>query len=46
MYVVKTKLLINCTVTAPLICTFVFAYTKSRFSHDKAQFIIQIFRPF
>ena len=24
-------------VTAKLICVFVFAYAKSRFSHDKAQ---------
>ena len=27
--------------TAPLICAFVFANAKSRFSHDAAQFILQ-----
>ena len=36
MYVVKTKALIGCAVTAQLICAFVFAYEKSRFSHDVA----------
>ena len=36
MYVVKTKALISCAFTAQLICVFVFAYAKSRFSHDKA----------
>ena len=30
----KAKALICCTVTAQLICIFVFAYAKSRFSHD------------
>ena len=29
-------------VTAKLICVFVFANTKSRFSHDEAHFIIDI----
>ena len=33
----KTKALISCAVTAQLICAFVFAYAKSRFSHDVAQ---------
>ena len=33
----KTKALISCAVTAQLICVFVFAYAKSRFSHDTAQ---------
>ena len=33
---VKTKALISCAVTAQLICAFVFAYAKSRFSHDAA----------
>ena len=33
----KTKALISFTVTAKLICVFVFAYAKSRFSHDEAQ---------
>ena len=45
-YVAKKKALISCrvtaklicavTVTAQLICAFVFAYAKSRFSHDAA----------
>ena len=34
IYVAKTKALINCAVTAQLICVFVFAFAKSRFSHD------------
>ena len=29
LYVAKTKALISCTVTAQLICGFVFAYAKS-----------------
>ena len=29
--------MISFTVTAKLICVFVFAYAKSRFSHDEAQ---------
>ena len=29
-------MLISCTVTVQLICTFVFAYAKIRFSHDEA----------
>ena len=33
----KTKSLISFAVTAKLICVFVFAYAKSRFSHDAAQ---------
>ena len=32
----KTKALISFAVTAKLICVFVFAYAKSRFSHDEA----------
>ena len=36
MYVAKTKALISFAVTAKLICVFVFAYAKSRFSHDTA----------
>ena len=32
----KTKALISFAVTAKLICVFVFAYAKSRFSHDVA----------
>ena len=35
-YVAKTKALISFAVTAKLICVFVFAYAKSRFSHDAA----------
>ena len=40
--VAKTKALISFagyTVTAKLICVFVFAYTKSRFSHKETQII-------
>ena len=29
---------ISCMVSAQLICAFVFAYAKSMFSHDVAQF--------
>ena len=35
--VAKTKALISFAVTAKLICVFVFAYAKSRFSNDEAQ---------
>ena len=35
----KTKALISFAVTAKLICVLVFAYAKSRFSHDEAHFI-------
>ena len=31
------KALISCAVTAQLICGFLFAYAKSRFSHNEAQ---------
>ena len=34
--VAKTKALTSFAVTAKLICVFVFAYAKSRFSHDAA----------
>ena len=34
--VAKTKSLISFAVTVKLICVFVFAYAKSRFSHDEA----------
>ena len=34
--VAKTKALISFAATAKLICVFVFAYAKSRFSHDEA----------
>ena len=33
--VAKRKVLISCGVTAQLICAFVYANTKSMFSHDK-----------
>ena len=39
--VAKTKALISCTVTAQLICTFVFAYAKNRFSNDMIYFVFQ-----
>ena len=35
--VAKTKALISFAVTAKLICVFVFAYAKSRFSHNAAK---------
>ena len=38
-YVAKTKALISSAVTALLICGFVFAYAKSRFSHDVAHIL-------
>ena len=37
--VAKIKALISCVVTAQLFCGFVFAYAKSRFSHDVAHLI-------
>ena len=37
IYVVKTKALISCAVTAQLICAFVFSYAEITFSHDAAQ---------
>ena len=37
IHVAKTKVLISFAVTAKLICTFVFAYANSWFSHAKAQ---------
>ena len=39
MRIAKTKALISCPVTAQLICVFVFAYVKSRFSHNEAHII-------
>ena len=41
-YVAKTKALISFAVTAKLICVFVFAYAKSRFSHNEAHFISMV----
>ena len=37
--VAKTKALISFAATAKLICVFVFAYAKSRFSHDEAHMV-------
>ena len=34
----KMKALISCAVTVQLICTIVFAYAKSSFSHDAAPY--------
>ena len=31
--------LISCAVTAQLVCVFVFAYAKSRFSYNEAQIV-------
>ena len=39
--VAKTKALISFTVTAKLICVFVFAYAKSPFSHDEAHMMVR-----
>ena len=40
-YVAKTKVLIDqAAVTAQLICAFVFAYAKNRFSHDVAHIVM------
>ena len=41
IFVAKTKSLIRCAVTAQQICAFVFAYAKSRFSHNAAHFIVE-----
>ena len=38
----KTKALISFEVTAKLTCVFVFAYAKSRFSHDAAHLYTNI----
>ena len=42
--VAKTKALISFVVTAKLICIFVFAYAKSRFSHDAAHIVQNLIR--
>ena len=34
------KALISCTLSTQLICTFVFEFAKSRFSHDWAHMIV------
>ena len=41
-YVAKTKALISFAVTAKLICVFVFAYAKKRFSHDAAHLVLEL----
>ena len=46
VHVVKTKVLISCAFTAQLICLFVFAYAKSRYSHDVAHIFFQIHKLF
>ena len=39
----KIKALISCAVTVQLICAFVFAYARIRFSHDSAQsFVVSL----
>ena len=40
----KQKALISCVVTEQLICVFVFAYAKIRFSHDANHNILSYFR--
>ena len=39
--VAKTKELISFAVTAKLICVFVFAYAKNRFSHVAAHIVMR-----
>ena len=41
MRVAETKALISFGVTAKLICVFVFAYPKSRFSHNEAHIKVE-----
>ena len=38
--VAKTKALISFAVTEKLISVFVFAYAKSRFSHEEAHYVV------
>ena len=45
MQIAKAKMLISFTVTAELICVFVFAYAKCRFSHDAAHIICVLILP-
>ena len=40
--IAKTKALISFVVTAKLICVFVFAYAKIRFSHDAAHIMAEL----
>ena len=46
VYVAKTKALISFAVTAKMIRVFVFAYAKSRFSHNAAHILTEFFDPF
>ena len=41
IHVAKTKTLISFAATVKLICAFVFAYAKIRFSHDAAHLILE-----
>ena len=40
MRIAKPKAMISFAVTAMLICVFVFAYAKRRFSYNEAQFVV------
>ena len=40
--VANTKALISFVVTAKLICVYVFAYAKCRFSHDEAHYMCML----
>ena len=42
IYEAKTKALISCAVAAQLICVFVLAYAKRRFSYDAVQLIMKL----
>ena len=39
IFVAKNKALISSAVTPQLICAFVYAYAKSRFSHDATHLV-------
>ena len=41
--IAKTKALISCAFTAQLICVFVFAYSKSLFSHNEARNYVKLY---
>ena len=45
IFVAETKAMISCTIIAQLICVFVFAYKKSRFSHEAAHSYGQVLFP-
>ena len=44
--VAKTKALISCAVTAQLICAFVFAWVRIRYSHDATHMIWMVYMYF